>query len=288
MVTVISLLAAVYAPDLNQTEFANSALGRVNELRRNLKLNEVSLDSQLITLASEQCNYLVLNKQLSSHEQQEGKPGFTGKTLADRVKRAQLTWGVSETLNGSKFLNGAQMIDGLLEVPYHRMPFLHPGFQVMGTAIGEFSEQLIGVAHLGRRGGEGVVVYPAADQTGVPLSANTYELPDPLRMHRSRKTMKDANGNILLEEEIVGPFITFNVFPNTEAVAFGQVTLTNAAGEPVPIWVNTTSNDDFLRAAAFITPKKPLAPNTKYTATFSLIGDAAKHSRTWSFTTAAK
>lgn len=287
MILALALLSSA-SPDLNQPLFARQALTRVNELRRLVNLPEVQSEEKLGQLAAEQCNYLVLNKQLSSHEQQEGKPGFTGKTLADRVKRAQITWGVSETLNGSKFTNGAEMIEGLLTVPYHRMPFLNPGFQFFGVAYGEFDQQFVGVAHLGRKGGEGVVVYPAPNQAHVPVAAHTYELPDPLRMHRSRRTTKDANGNIMMEEELVGTYVTFNIFPNTEAVSFAQVNLMTAAGEPVPIWVNTPENDNFLKASAFITPKKPLAPGTTYIATVTLHGDASGRSKTWSFTTAAR
>lgn len=272
----------------SNTSFELDALSELNRARRELHLGELTADESMARLAAEQCNYLVVNKQLSSHTQEEGHPGFTGKTLADRVKRIQTTMGVSELIHGGKFSGGDEMIRGLLAVPYHRFPLVHPGAKVFGAETGLFDEDRVAVVYIGRVAASGVVVMPRPEQEGVPTTAHTYEVPDPLRMHRQRKALRDKNGNLLLEEENVGSYITMNVYPTTEVLTLAQASLTTEQQEVVPIWVNTPANDDFLKASVFLTPKAPLAPNTKYFVTLSFSGESAKYSKNWWFKTGEK
>jgi hypothetical protein len=287
MLAAITALIAINSPaDLPaQDVFAGQAVAKVNAFRKTLGFSEISTDPKLTEMAVQHTNYLVLNKNRGSHQQIEGKPGFVAKTLGERAKLAGIKLGLSENISGGGFANGAEFIDGFLELPYHREPYLYPGLEKVGMATGVFDDQPVGTILLGRKIKDGVVVYPYPGQDDVPSECQPYEVPDPLRMHRERKTTRDNNGNLLLLEETIGYPITYHSFPTTETLEFGTISLTTDAGELVPSWVNTPANDTYLKCAVIVMPKSPLTRGAKYNVSVEVKGPRGKEfSRAWSFT----
>jgi len=283
--TLSAIILLRTSPDLPTPEvFTTQAVAKINAFRKTLGLNEVSSDDQLAQMAAGHTNYLVLNKNRGSHQQTEGKAGFIAKTLGERAKLAGIRLGLSENISGGGFKNGEEFIEGFLELPYHREPYVYPGLEKVGMATGIFDDEPVGTILLGRKNKDGVVVYPYPGQTDVPSECQPYEMPDPLRMHRQRKTTTDGNGNLLLLEETIGYPITFHSFPNTEPLEFGAISLTTEAGEIVPTWVNTPVNDNFLKCAVILLPKAPLTRGAKYHVSVQVNGDRGKElSRAWTF-----
>lgn len=290
MIAAICALTLIAPPDDASTKlFASQAVDKINNFRKSLGYGDVTTDPALTEMAAQHTNYLVLNKISGSHQQIEGKPGFIAKTFGERAKLSGIKLGLAENISGGGFTNGAEFIEGFLELPYHREPYLYPGLEKVGMATGSFADRTIGTIILGRKNKDGVVVYPYPGQTDVPADCQPYEVPDPLRMHRERKTTTDKFGNLLLLEENIGYPITYHSFPNTEILEFGNISLTTEEGEIVPAWVNTPSTDTHLKAAVIIMPKSPLTPKAKYNVSVEVKGPRAKVlSKSWTFQVSPK
>ena len=250
------------------TPFQSQTLAAINRYRTLLDLPPMQLDPNLCSAAQAHSRYLTVNK-CFTHDEEPGRPGFTGTMPWDRVRTAGYTSRCSEGLSSAT--DPAVAVAQLMAAPYHRIPILEPvqiavgvGRDHAGSTI-EFSS---------KPGAAGVVVYPADGQGGVATKWQAREEPDPLRMHASNQP--------------VGYVISYHAFLADGVKAkFGQATLTADDGKSVECFVNTPGTDDHLENALLLIPTHPLQPGTHYTATVEAsAGEGADISRTWGFMTA--
>lgn len=109
---------------------------RLNEVRSQLGVATLRWNGALSSAAQNHAEYLRIN-QSAGHEETAGAPGFTGVSIADRV-RAMGYPGllVQETKAGGQSVNGQQgrdRMDALLLAPLHRLQLLAPEFDEAGV-----------------------------------------------------------------------------------------------------------------------------------------------------------
>lgn len=250
-------------------ELQQKALAEVNAFRRTVGLPALRLDARLCAAATGHSVYLSKNR-VVEHEQQPGHPDFLGQNAGDRVATFGFAGGCFESISqGSRGVSGA--VADLFHAPYHRASFLQPGAGGFGAGlIGDMATLLFGAAET-----ETVVTYPAPGQKNIPLSWDGNEVPNPLRLHEG------AQGGT------VGYAITMFLFsPEAVRIKVAKAVLTTADGKPVPAYINTPANDDFLRNGVLILPKKALRPGTTYKVAITAATLSGQDiSRSWSFTT---
>jgi uncharacterized protein YkwD len=242
------------------------AVDAVNEFRKVLGLPEYYLDPVLCASSQAHARFMKTNN-VFGHYQKEGMSEFVG---AKPIERAQayghrgglwedVAW-ANETPQG--------FIQQLFDAPYHRIPFMQPGY----TGVGAGFEERLACIDFGSGTKQGFVVSPAPDQVDVPPSWDGIETPTPLRLHG----LKGPVGYV-----IVAAFFS----QENEKIVLDSATL-SCGGNPVDIATNSPANDDHLTNAVLILPKAELRPGTTYEASISLHTESGKKlSKTWSFKT---
>lgn len=263
----VSTHATPILPEANDQQI--QALNVANGYRANLGLAPMVLEPRLDAAALAHANYLARNHR-TGHFEKEGEPGFVGATPEDRLEAFGYCGGSWEcvTYNSGGV---ADSVRDLFNAPYHRIPFLQPGTVPFGSGFAGKNLSM----KFGDNGESDTQVSPGANQTGTPTSWDGNESPNPLRMH------PDAGS-------IVGYPLVFGYFSAEEPT----ISLVNASlvqgGRSVDCFVNSPDNDDHLQGAVLVIPKKPLLPNTTYSAHVEVKVGRKTVSRDWSFTTGAK
>lgn len=258
---------ALPAPDARQQK----ALADVNAVRRMVGLPVLRLDNRLCAAASGHSNYLRKNNRIQ-HTQQKGGKGFVGQDVGARVGTFGYAGGCFETISeGADSLS--QAVTDLFDAPYHRAAFLQPGGGDFGAGVdGDLVTLIFGASDT-----ESVVTYPANGQKNVPLSWDGNETPNPLRLHIGGAPSGRVGYAITL----------FHHSPAPSRLKIRQASLFTAAdNKPVPAFINTPDNDDFLPNGVLLVPKKPLRPATAYKVIVTGQTETGMDiSRTWTFTT---
>jgi len=111
-------------------------LAYLNALRENAGMIRFSQNDALTLAAKNHAHYLYVNN-TTGHQEEEGKPGFTGEWPSDRAVYAGfLSKSVSENVSvGQKDVNDS--IDGLFSAIYHRFGFLTPSNDLIGIGVEE-------------------------------------------------------------------------------------------------------------------------------------------------------
>jgi hypothetical protein len=254
------------APSSEQLRVLRAA----NKIRKELGLPEFQPDQRLFAAANAHSDYLAQNK-TAGHFQRPGLPGFIGETPGDRLEAFGWIDGSWENVDsGSPTPEDA--VRNLMEAPYHRLPFMQPGEPFFGAgAAGRRTTIEFGMTYETQ-----TVVSPAPNQKDVPPAWSYQERPDPLRLHHGARRP-------------VGYVIVFAHFtPEGDKIRVHAATLRKVNGEEVPRYLNTPENDDQLRFACFLIPKRALDPHTTYEAAVNATSaNGDKISRTWRFTTGA-
>ena len=241
----------------------------INTIRRALNLPDAVLDRRLCAAALGHSSYLARNHSLS-HDQTTTTPGFTGATSSERARAFGFAGGCFEAV--SQGASGLDVIQSLFDAPYHRAAFLQPGV----VEVGSGAQSGIVTLLFGVSSASGVIVYPANGQTNVPVSWTGIESPNPLRIHRP-----DA-----ITAPTGYPITLFAFGRDDPHLSVGRATLTTADGKPVPVFVNTPFNDQFLQNGALLFPERPLRPHMVYRVSVQVFDAAGiDRSRVWSFTT---
>ncbi len=264
-------LSALPPPTVQQ----QSVLQVINALRRAAGHPPFSLNPSLNAAAQAHSNYVLVNRSELAHEEQPGKPGFTGAEPQARATAFGYDAPLSEDISEGYFSATGSAVSDLFDAPYHRLPFLTPGAGEIGVGVaGQTRSNLILTLDFGVGNAQGVVISPYDGQLHVPTSWKDEEFPDPLRIHPGAK-------------RVAGYVILFAwVTLERQRIKVTGATLTTERGEAVSIHLNTPDNDPFLTEAALIIPQKPLRPNTKYEVhvTASTVS-GTDISRRWTFTT---
>ncbi len=263
------------APDTVQ----QAALTVANRYRRLLGMNPFRLDARLSAVATAHSRYLHTNRR-TGHFQWPGTSGFIGVLPRTRREAFGYYGGASEGVSyGSRSVTAA--ITGLFDAPYHRVPFLQPGFVDFGVGrVGRHTTLEFGSPESG-----GTVIYPVDGQQNVPLSWDGIETPNPLRIHGRAASAKNTKRRGTREK--VGYVITLFYFsPDRTPIQVTGAALATADGKPIPFFLNTPANDSELKNGALLIPQKPLRPATTYAVSVSAITALGQDiSRAWRFTT---
>ncbi|HET6387385.1 MAG TPA: CAP domain-containing protein [Armatimonadota bacterium] len=252
------------APDSNQ----RSLLDIVNAYRRIMGLHPMNISSPLCAAAAAHSRYLEINR-LSGHVESPAEKDFLGVDPWDRAAAyGYAGFGCEDVAEGEA--TPAAAVRSLMNAPYHRAAFMEPGTPDFGASLDGDRATF----DFGRSDTTAVVVYPTNGQRNIPTAWQDDESPDPLALHH-------VSG-------VVGYPITLFSFSSSQndPVASAQASLTDAAGDAIPFYLNTPADDTELTNGIFLIPTHPLSPHTTYVV--SVRGATASGrdiSRRWSFTT---
>lgn len=238
--------------------------------------------NELIDRAAQGHSEYQKTNNLVTHDQIQGKPGFTGVRVGDRLLAAGYTFGnstyaygevISATSNGSGFYMAEELITAI----YHRFVIFEPKFKEIGTGSAAttsgytyFTTNFAATNGYGPGIGRGnLVTWPTDGQTRVTTNFfSDYESPDPV-----------ANVNE------VGYPISVHADINV-VVGVQSFTIRPRGGAEVPVKLLKAGADaDTPRSAAAIVPLSVLKSNTTYDVTFTGAMDNVATTKSWSFTT---
>ena len=198
------------------------------------------------------------------HEEDPGKPGFTGIEMDDRARAAGYDGNtVTENAGFGKLEHG---IEWAMNTVNHRLTLIHPGaldIGYAGSASTGFHIVSIGISK-GSLGAGLPSVYPGPGTVGVPVSWDGAEAPDP------------APG---LARPLGYPITV--AFSTSQRVEWKSFSLRGPDGSLLAI---STPKKDWMRAAAIV-PHKPLQPGATYNASVEAVVDGVAVVKDWSFTT---
>lgn len=256
------------------------ALQAANDYRRLMGLPEMTLDDQLNSAAIGHAQYLYANK-VFSHNQEKGKTGFFGANVLDRSRYYGYRFNVYEDLSKQYDSSPVSAVDGLFDAPYHRIPFMDPA--VMDFGYGRVTPYHALNFGFGELRSDTFVIYPTPDETGIPISWDGNEIPDPLRLYPDAKYP-------------VGYPIMAGIYgDNIARVELITAALTKSDGTKVRLYTNSVNGnpaDEYLTREIILIPQQPLKANEKYKVNISLKsidrqGQATTYQRSWTFTTEA-
>ncbi|MES2164256.1 MAG: CAP domain-containing protein [Pseudomonadota bacterium] len=286
-----STSTGVAPPDLTQAPGAPAYTGNtaldgynwINYRRALLGLSVLARNARIDAAAQSHSDYQRLNNSVT-HEQTPGLPGFTGVTLADRLKTAgyqiPLPYAIGEVISATSNPSGFYQAEELITAIYHRFVMFEPVFKEIGTGAATtsasytyFTADLTAVGGYGAGLGAGRIVnYPAANQSGVPVNFfSDSESPDPV------PGRNEVGYPISVHADTVrtGVGVTvqsFTVAPRGGAALEVRL-LSHAADALTP------------ETAAAIVPLAPLKNATVYDVSFSGVVAGVPVTRNWSFTT---
>jgi uncharacterized protein YkwD len=257
------------------------AFNQLNQYRQAAGLGLLKQSPQLDVAAQSHANYNSLNDN-RGHGETAGVAGFTGANSSSRAAAAGYVGSLSEVAAIGGF-KGSEYIDFLMGAPYHRMVMLK--YQPTDVGIGDNAEFPANIViDMANKSGleQGApntpaAVWPADQMTDVQTSG-CCEAPDPA---------PELNGAAW------GYPVSIQTHERKKLVVTSFV-LTDASGAVIMTKLLDYKNDPILRDTyfanyvAFLLPHKPLAVNSRYTATFAGTIDGVAHTRTWSFTTGTR
>jgi uncharacterized protein YkwD len=254
--------------------WAQKALARVNAYRELAGLPPVTLDAGLSRGCLAHARYLALNlghqatAGLGAHDEDLSLPGASGEGRT-AGKASDIAIGDSTPLHG---------IDSWMATLYHRVPILEPNLKTVGYGCAR-ARRLGWVIVMNVQGGRergklrpAPVLYPAPDQTGVPLHFPiSGEEPNPIPENKTGKAGY--------------PITAF--FPEDQPLRSASAILTDGNNREVAVWFSTSetpANPQFAKLqgnTVCLIPKEPLRPNTIYT----VLLRGQSWQKSWQFTT---
>ncbi|MBI1891334.1 MAG: CAP domain-containing protein [Burkholderiales bacterium] len=259
---------------------ATDGLNWTNFRRQQLGLSVLARAPRIDAAAQGHSDYQRLNNVIT-HEQAQGKPGFTGVNLLDRLTAAnyhftQNAYAYGEVISASGNASGANASEDLIAAIYHRFVMFEPRFREAGagaaTGSSGYTYFTLNLAADGL--GQGLargqfVVYPADGQSNLPVNFfSDNETPDPV---------PDRNE--------VGYPVSVHANVDAEVVA-GNFTIRPRGGDVLAVRRLTRGEDaNTPRSVAAIVPLAPLRPGTTYDVQFTGAVDGISATRNWSFTT---
>ncbi len=253
-------------------------LDAANCYRVLMGLEPGALGPQVNTATQAHSDYMAAAGKIS-HQESQGRPGYTGEWVWDRIaaEGRPIAGGemVSEVVSSG--YGPASAVDGWMQTVYHRMPFTLPlwveiGFGQSGdyssmTFVSEFPD--------GPRQG---IIYPVDGQTGVPPSFQSdWEWPDPAPDHGE----VGMPITVTVADEAMGgddqdPYDTRLI----------SATLMDESGIELEVLLGDPSDDEYLYQMAMMIPVEPLTPGATYIATMTVSWMDEEETFTSSFTTA--
>lgn len=266
------------APVLSNN-IATDGFNWFNYRRSQIGLSPLARNGLIDTAALGHSNYLNLNSTVA-HEQVQGKPGFTGVRLGDRLAKAGyvVTSLQGEVIAGAANTSGFYLAEELVTAIYHRFVIFEPLFKEGGagaavstSGYAYFTTDLAGNRSYGPGLAAGqIVTYPFSGQDKVAISfSSDNESPDPVP-----------------NQDVVGYPISVHANYGTSVSVTAFSIRQRGAGTDLPVRLLTSGNDVHTPvSAASIIPLAPLTANTSYDVAFTGKVNGADLTHNWSFST---
>ncbi len=270
-------LAAEPGAPVVSNNIATDGFNWFNYRRGQIGLAPLVSNVYLQTAAQKHSDYQKTND-TTTHEEVLGKSGFTGTSVADRMRAAGYVlvspYVVGEVISSINSSSGFYMADALMTAVGHRFLILQPSYRDAGSASATASNGLVYfTTNLGATNGYAaglsgvgnVVTYPFANQTNVqPNFLSDQESPDPVAGHNEVGFPISVHANI--NASLTAS--TFSVAPRGGGI----------------LAVTSFIYDDFNSAVAIV-PIQPLTSHTTYDVNFIGTANGILVTRAWSFTT---
>ncbi|MGK5035379.1 CAP domain-containing protein [Janthinobacterium sp. LB3P118] len=266
------------APVLSNN-IATDGFNWFNYRRSQIGLSPLVRNGQIDSAALGHSSYLNLNNTVA-HEQVQGKPGFTGVKLGDRLAKAGyvVTSLQGEVIAGASNNSGFYLAEELVTAIYHRFVIFEPLFKEGGAGAAVSSA---GYAYFttdlasNRNYGPGlaaaqIVAYPFGGQQKVAVSfSSDNESPDPVP-----------------NQDVVGYPISVHANYGTTVSVTAFSVRQRGTGTDLTVRLLTSGSDMHTPvSAASIIPLAPLAANTTYDVSFIGKVNGADITYNWSFST---
>jgi uncharacterized protein YkwD len=256
----------------------------INYRRAQLGLSTLTRNANVDLAAQGHSDYLRLNNTVT-HEQTQGKPGFTGVTLKDRLIAANYSlsgsYAIGEVISAAGNNSGFYQAEELITAIYHRFVIFEPVFKEIGTGAATanggytyFTADFTAVNGYTNSGiGSGnMITYPFNGQTAVPTNFfSDSESPDPVPGQNE-----------------VGYPISVHTDTNNSGseVVVQSFTVAPRGGTALNVRLLSHANEqETTSSAAAIIPLAPLRNATTYDVSFSGRIAGVPTTRNWSFTT---
>jgi uncharacterized protein YkwD len=279
--TPASILAETGAPQATGN-MATDGFNWFNYRRQQMGLATITRTTQIDTAALNHSNYQVQNSTIT-HDEIAGRRGFTGVTVLDRLRAAQVTFPASnyaygEVISSTPDTNGVNAAEDLIAAIYHRFVIFEPKFLEAGAASAtggsgytyfttDFATRTLNRAGLG--GGK-LVVYPFGNQQNLPtVFFSDQEQPDPV---------PDRN-------EVGYPVSVHADITSTIAVQSFTINPRGGAALATRLLKKETDTEITEPSVAAIIPLAVLQPQTVYDVRFVGSVDNVPVNLAWSFTT---
>jgi hypothetical protein len=214
----------------------------------------IAVDDNVAAAAADHARYLDLNR-TGSHDETEGKAGFTGIDVITRVRLHAPAYGASEVL---AVFGGPRQVDTPIEdifsAPYHRGAILFDWARAGEASIaGTSSVTVVDFADIAPALPDAeLVAWPYDGQRQVPTIWVNNEQPDPM----------GADGRF--RGQVLGYPITLSGGPNAH-IELSSFELRDQRGKRVPCRIAPLTAADAARNTAVCTPYEPLRAATSYT-----------------------
>jgi hypothetical protein len=257
-----------------------SALAYVNARREEAGLPAIAADRGVAAAAADHARYVLLN-QAGTHDEIDGRPGFTGADVLSRVRRHTQASSASEVLAS---IGGAQPdeapIEHIFASPYHRGALLFDWARAgEGAAVGYRSVTVVDFADIAPSLADNeLIAWPYDGQTQVPVAWINNEQPDPM-----------GNDSAYRGQPLGYP-ITLSGGPNAH-IELQSFDLRDAQGKRVPCRIAPLTAADVRRNTAICTPYEALRSGVRYSVhaqgILTQLTVKARFDLEWAFTTAS-
>ncbi|ASA25634.1 stalk domain-containing protein [Paenibacillus donghaensis] len=247
------------------------ALNHVNDIRSKMGLSAVKLNPFLTKAAENHVNYLTSNG-VTGHTEDSGKKGYTGYRIGERLSAVGYSndnAGAYEIISYNDYTI-VEAIDEFLDTAYHRTPIVSVATESIGFAIE--GKTVVGISATYEDNQVGESMYPYNGQTGVGLSFEGFENPNPLDQFGVNKS------GYILSLEVGGAALN-----ETNS----KVVFTSSSGKPLSTFIFGDLG------TLFILPKEVLNHSTTYNVSVTYTPSYGPYmsqtsTKTWTFTTAAQ
>ena len=267
----------------NASDDQLAAMSRVNWYRKNVGVALMDMDQSLNQCSQSHADYYThYAKEYEAgkipggaHQESSKFPdGFTGESFGARCKAAGYKGQPGFEVMG--FLSDpVKAVDGWVATVYHRIPIVSPDAIEGGYGGSLYNAEYVArcdVMDFGYKAHKDkslVIVYPFVNQTGVPVSWNGAENPQPPKPNTGYPS---------------GPVITAHTSANVPLKISGHK-LTGPNGSEIDHVWHPKGDNQFMSATWAMYSHNPLPPSSKFTVTLTGTLAGKNWSRIWSFTT---
>ncbi len=269
--------------EIPDTPLYHEVRDRINYYRRLVGITPAEINASLNLAAYNHGLYLTGNPAAGHYENNKGDQYFSGKFPWDRTKYfGYFSPMIGENIHFVRNHTGA--VDDWIDSLYHRLPILNPIFTHLGYGYAVKGDRFFNVLEMGAPSyldlEQHIIVYPAEDQPGVPVTWSGLEDPDPFRLYPEA----EGPGGYPITLTVSGDKV--------ERVEMLDASMFDSEGTSIDVYTFDARNDPMLadNNTIAIIPESELDTYTGYQVEMRGIiryidGEEEKFSKAWRFTT---